>query len=147
MPPSRWACSIGRAGSIFLLIVATLVLLPLIAFAGPPDPLWIGGIYDGGDGDDIVTLVYETSGSTTAEPSNLAPLRCLLETSSVSIVNRLAGGHSTQGSRSPPVLRTIVIPRVFDSPPPLHIGVTISALRASRARVLALPHQVPSWPP
>src|SRR5215831_19044327 len=108
MQPSGRCRSRGRAIYTVLPIVVTLMLLPTIAFAGPPDPLWIGGIYDGGDGDDIVTLVYETSGSTTAEPSNLAPLRCLLETSSVSIVNRLAGGHSTQGSRWPPVLRTIV---------------------------------------
>jgi len=37
-----------------------LILLPVIAFASPPDPSWIAGIYDGADGDDVVTFVYET---------------------------------------------------------------------------------------
>jgi hypothetical protein len=34
---------------------AALVLLAL-AVAGPPDALWIGGLYDGGDSDELVAL-------------------------------------------------------------------------------------------
>jgi len=52
--PSLW-----RAISISISIVVTLILLPAIAFASPPDPSWIAGIYDGADGDDIVSLAYE----------------------------------------------------------------------------------------
>ena len=46
-----------RTLSIYLPIVVTVAILPAIAFASPPDPSWIAGIYDGADGDDIVSLV------------------------------------------------------------------------------------------
>jgi hypothetical protein len=46
-----------RALSPFLPIIVALILLPAVAFASPPDPSWIAGIYDGADGDDIVSLV------------------------------------------------------------------------------------------
>ena len=69
MQPSRRYRSIGRAIYTVLPIVVTLMLLPTIAYATPPDPWWIAGIYDGVDGDDIVTLVYETSGSKAAARS------------------------------------------------------------------------------
>jgi hypothetical protein len=36
-----------------LLVVALSGLAPL-ALASPPDPLWIGGLFDGGDSDDAV---------------------------------------------------------------------------------------------
>src|SRR5215510_7940542 len=83
----RWT-SRGRAVYTVLLVVMTLVLLPAIAFATPPDPWWIAGIYDGGDGDDIVTLVYETSGSNVAALSQTPPLLSLTEASFASIVHR-----------------------------------------------------------
>jgi hypothetical protein len=51
----------SKQASRILLIVIALVLLPALAFASPPDPSWIVGIYDGADGDDIVTLVADTA--------------------------------------------------------------------------------------
>jgi len=54
---------------VMLLVVALGALAPL-AFASPPDPLWIGGIFDGGDSDDVV--VAATSTEATADG---APLR------------------------------------------------------------------------
>ncbi len=47
--PCRTAC-------VSLLVVALLSLLPL-ADASPVDPTWIPGLYDNGDGDDIVLLI------------------------------------------------------------------------------------------
>jgi hypothetical protein len=38
---------------IVLLLVGTTALPPL-ALANPPDPLWIGGIFDAADYDDVV---------------------------------------------------------------------------------------------
>jgi hypothetical protein len=43
-----------RAGSAGLLAVLVLVLLRAAAYATPPDPLWIPGIYDGADFDDLL---------------------------------------------------------------------------------------------
>jgi hypothetical protein len=60
-----------RTLSIYLPIVVTVILLPAIAFASPPDPSWIAGIYDGADGDDIVSLVYETAAAHAASLTTL----------------------------------------------------------------------------
>ena len=102
MQPSRRCRSIGRAIYSVLPIVVTLMLLPTTAFATPPDSWWIAGIYDGGDGDDIVTLVYETSGSNAAALSHVPPLRSLTEASFASIVHRGPSCQSTGSPRSPP---------------------------------------------
>ena len=52
-------------------VVTVLVPLPILAFASPPDPVWVPGIYDGADGDDIVTLVTETVASEDGVPCQL----------------------------------------------------------------------------
>jgi GMC oxidoreductase len=52
----RW-CVLG-----FLLVL--LALIPL-AHASPPDPLWIAGVYDGGDFDDVI--LASTSVESRAE--------------------------------------------------------------------------------
>lgn len=35
------------------LLLALLALVPL-AYASPPDPVWLAGIYDGADADEVV---------------------------------------------------------------------------------------------
>ena len=47
------------------LVVLILPLLTPMAYASPPDPSWIYGLYDGGDFDDVVVLV--TSGAGVVE--------------------------------------------------------------------------------
>ena len=37
-------------------MLVLIVLVPL-ASATPPDPLWVAGIYDGADSDDVVLVV------------------------------------------------------------------------------------------
>src|SRR5215813_11721613 len=114
MQPSRRCCSRGRAIYTVFPIVVTLMLLPTIAFATPPDPWWIAGIYDGGDGDDIVTLVYETSGSNATALSHVPPLSSLTEASFASIVHQGPTCQSTGSPRSPP---TAAFSCLFNSSP------------------------------
>ena len=47
-----------RAGSLVLptLVFAIAVLVPL-AYASPPDPVWVPGVYDDADYDNVVVLV------------------------------------------------------------------------------------------
>jgi hypothetical protein len=52
-----------------LLIFALCALVPL-AFASPPDPLWVGGLFDGGDTDDVI--VAATSAEGAADGPTLA---------------------------------------------------------------------------
>ena len=36
--------------------------LSLLAYAGPPDPSWVRGVYDNGDFDDVVCLIIANAG-------------------------------------------------------------------------------------
>lgn len=55
-----------RIGLIALVVIAQAALSAL-AFASPANPSWIPGIYDNGDGDDVIGLA-------AAETGNLAPV-------------------------------------------------------------------------
>ena len=87
--------------AVLLPMVLSLIVLPAIAFARPPDSAWIGGIYDGADGDDSVVLVYETAApSVPNEPP--PPLFCCLQNISIeSTVHGLLDGRFTRSVRSP----------------------------------------------
>jgi len=68
MLPARVLARIlhGRGGSCAIsLIPILLVLLPL-AHARPPDPVWIAGIYDEADLDDVVVAVASATGLETS---------------------------------------------------------------------------------
>src|SRR5439155_24310682 len=47
-----------RAGFVTV-FVALVVLAPVIAAANVPDPTWVGGFYDGADGDELLALVWD----------------------------------------------------------------------------------------
>lgn len=115
LEPSR---SIWQAIAPPLPVVLALILLPTIAFASPPDPSWVAGFYDGADGDDIVSLVYETSTATADAPPHLGPPPCLLGISLESVGRHVPGRHFTRGPRSPPILRSSEFAYAFNSLPP-----------------------------
>ena len=112
------SCSVRHAIATSLPIVLALILLPSIAFASPPDPSWIAGFYDGADGDEVVSLVYETSAANTAASLHIGPLPCLTDISLEGIVRIVSGRHFTGGPRAPPILRWSEFGYVFNSLPP-----------------------------
>lgn len=59
---SRSGPSLARRWWI-VLVAMVLALIPVLAAASPPDPAWIGGIYDAADGDEIVTLIGDQASS------------------------------------------------------------------------------------
>jgi hypothetical protein len=61
-----------RVALALLLLLAIGGLTPL-AYASPPDPAWIRGIYDDADYDDVVDLV--TSAAAATAPVLLVDLR------------------------------------------------------------------------
>src|SRR5215831_10021493 len=113
--PSR---STRRTITTPLPIVLALILLPAIACASPPDPSWIAGFYDGTDGDDIVSRVYETSAANTDAPSHICPLSCLPGIFLEGIVRSIPDGTFTGGPRAPPVPCSPEFAYVFSSLPP-----------------------------
>jgi hypothetical protein len=44
-----------------LVLLASLIALYPLAFASPPDPVWLAGIYDDADLDDVVWVVTSTT--------------------------------------------------------------------------------------
>ena len=103
IPPIGPSCFMSRAVFSFLPTIAGLILIPMIAFASPPYPLWIASIYDGPDNDDIASLVYEIAVANVA-PMSQAPLfPHLLEMPLESLVCYLLSACSIRCPRSPSV--------------------------------------------
>ncbi len=71
-PVSPSSLAISRGGLI-LLILAALATTASLAYASPPDPSWIPGIYDDADFDDVLGLA--TSGTSLVGPEGAIPLR------------------------------------------------------------------------
>src|SRR5262245_16203516 len=108
--PRQWRLAFSSIRlATFPSLVVTLILIAPIAFASPPDPSWIPGIYDGADGDDVVTLVYETA---AVEAASLGSVRPLPRASSVSLASGPGAVHGFplhQCTRGPPSPSTLII--------------------------------------
>jgi len=52
-----------------VLILAAPALLPAVAYASPPDPAWIPGIYDDADYDDVVVQLASGTGDVASMPT------------------------------------------------------------------------------
>src|SRR5215467_6425524 len=103
MPPTRMSRSTKWATCLYFSIIVTLILLSPIAFASPPDSSWVAGIYDGADGDDVVSLIYETAAAQVGAQSHMGPFPCRSEVLLGGIVNDFPGEIPTRIPRSPPV--------------------------------------------
>jgi len=53
-------------------VILVLVLSVALAYASPPDPSWIAGIYDDCDYDDVVGLVTNVTGVTDSPVMHVA---------------------------------------------------------------------------
>ena len=61
-----------RLAAAILVLVA--LLAPTLAAANVPDPTWIPGMYDGGDADKILALVWDgTPALAAGSPALLQP--------------------------------------------------------------------------
>lgn len=108
MPPPERSLPVRRAIFASLPIVVALILLPTIAFASPPDQLWIAGIYDDADGDDIVTLVYDTAGVEAAATRPVPLLPRSSEILRASGPSTIYGLPACQSTRAPPTSPALI---------------------------------------
>ena len=90
-----------RLSALLSTVVGLILILP-IALASPPDPSWIAGIYDGADGDDVVTLVYDSVGVEAVWLRPLPPLPSSFSVSLVSGASQIHGFPLRQATRGPP---------------------------------------------
>jgi hypothetical protein len=86
-------------------ILGVLLTLPVLAYASPPDPTWIAGLWDDADYDDVVILVTSTSGIADANPFvEVKPLLFLVASlPPVDLQPVPAPASSLRHSRAPPV--------------------------------------------
>jgi len=72
---SQGLAGVGDVSQVLVVVLALFAsaTLPALAYASPPDPSWIEGIYDDADSDDVVVLV--TSGTGNVGLVVLADLR------------------------------------------------------------------------
>jgi hypothetical protein len=63
----------GVRVALALLLLLLVGGLTLLAYASPPDPTWIRGIYDDADYDDVIVMI--TSAAAATAPVLLVDLR------------------------------------------------------------------------
>ncbi len=61
-------CSFAVRRCLTLILCGCLVSLTPLASASPPDPLWIEGVYDGADADDVVEAATSMAGGHGGAP-------------------------------------------------------------------------------
>ena len=110
------------AGAWAWAIVPVLILVPAIAFASLPDQTWIPAIYDGADGDDVVTLVTEAA--TAQGDITHRPWPPVVSSEGVLMpdTGRCESSSTLRASRGPPPAH----PHVYDA--------RYSSLRSSPSR-------------
>ena len=84
-------------------VLFTLLALVPLAHASPPDPLWIAGIYDAGDFDEVVCIITGTD--TVGPPVQLtwtASSRLVWVLTRFGVSSVVAVVSSTVRPRSPP---------------------------------------------
>jgi len=93
-----------------VLLIAVLVLAPAVlsalAYASPPDPAWIRGIYDDGDFDNVVVLITSATGNLTLPiPSAPRPVRFSIPRLPPRDEGVVSSSHPLDGDpRAPPIL-------------------------------------------
>lgn len=53
---------------VLLALLPALVILTPLAYASPPDPVWISGFFDEGDHDDVVAQITSTGAALDPFP-------------------------------------------------------------------------------
>ena len=88
-------------GLVALLIIA---IAPIVAATNVPDPTWLaGGVYDGGDADEILTLVWDQTPVVATSPLYLqSSISAALELVAPQVCARPLPAASP-GSRAPPL--------------------------------------------
>ena len=87
---------------VALVLALTAFVAPMVAALIVPDPTWIGGLYDGGDGDEAAALVWDHGSAVM--PAGIA-LLALIAFFVAAAPARIAVGslpRCSPSSRAPP---------------------------------------------
>lgn len=99
-PVTKWAPT--WRGALAAAVALVFAALPAMGHARPPDPVWIEGLYDDGDQDDLVALATSTS-AVAADPADWQPLLAPAERPSLTLdVPRWTPAPPPARPRGPP---------------------------------------------
>jgi hypothetical protein len=91
-----------RRRAVAMVLALSAFVAPMVAAVVVPDPTWIGGLYDGGDGDEAAALVWDHGSAVV--PAGFALLALLaavvVATSATSALGSFP--HGSPSSRAPP---------------------------------------------
>ena len=99
----------GLVAVLLLILFSALVGIIPLAYAGPPDPSWIPGIYDNADYDDVAGLVMDGTGASSGQrPARFAesPATCRLFPGPGQLPSEMP---SAEMNRGPPRIAAITI--------------------------------------
>jgi hypothetical protein len=85
------------------LLLLVVLLAPMLAAANVPDPTWIGGLYDGDDGDEILALVWDGTPAVVAAPPVLCAPRCAAVGTAPAVASAPPPLAGAAASRAPPL--------------------------------------------
>ncbi len=92
-------------GLLLLILLAAMVPLTPMAYASPPDPVWVKGFYDDADFDDVVVLI--TSSGAAVDPFPLDAVQPLpapvTEIAAADDAKAPAPALSSSDARAPPL--------------------------------------------
>ena len=96
---------LGPASLAFLLCALSSTL-SVLAYASPPDPSWVRGVYDDADFDDVVCLIIANAGLVDAAAAVDGRPHFVLMGTEVSPDDRSVAPFSSSSSqpRAPPAL-------------------------------------------
>ena len=87
-----------RRRAVAMVLALSAFVAPMVAAIVVPDATWIGGLYDGADGDEAAALVWDHGSAVV--PAGVA-LLALIAAMVVAAPARVAGGRSPHGASSP----------------------------------------------
>jgi hypothetical protein len=89
---------------LVLLLILTFAGLRALAAASPPDPLWLPGVYDDADHDDVVLAALALVGSRDDAPATVGrPARLVAAVDALTLVSPRPVSEGFQETRAPPV--------------------------------------------
>jgi hypothetical protein len=89
---------------LVLLLILTFAGLRALAAASPPDPLWLPGVYDDADHDDVVLAALALVGSRDDAPATVGrPARLVAAVDALTLVSPRPVSKGFQETRAPPV--------------------------------------------
>jgi hypothetical protein len=95
------ACA-GRVPSVAVVLSLVAFLAPVAAATIVPDPDWIGGFFDGADGDELAALVWDRSDAAPPTLPVVLVLLCVALIAAPVVMPTPPGFVPAASSRAPP---------------------------------------------